>query len=327
LNASNPQSAMYDVLSLRDHINVISSKFVGIGPVFGPISLNLPKLEPAELGFIRVVSWLFVGYFEIGKLGTEFLSELAVTFNISTDQLNLTHRKRVQQLRTYCQHNLKPDEAHTKEIQSACEGWFTENCGTPAPSDNTHWERILLALISEARFYFGGLEKVLRKIEQSESREQILGQWALRISRFHAPHEFDKVVAAVAADFGRESFDSVKFRKRYYDRWRKEFEVRTDDCDFEREARKLIEHALLSELENVLPINGTDIMREFSIPPGHEVKNILAIAKEIFNSAPCTNDRLYHLIRERITLNSKITEVAEASIDVQSHLIINALNE
>ena len=290
---------MYEVLALRDRINAISTRFSGVGPVFGPISLNLPKLEPAELGFIRVVSWLFVGYFETGKLGTEFLSELATTLNISAEQLNVAHRRRVQQLRTYCQHNLNPNEPRTQEIRSACEGWFAKHCGTHAPSDNAHWNKILLALISEAILYFSGLEKVLRQIEQSDSQGQILEQWILRVSRFHAPYKFDEIVAVVAADFGRENFDSVKFRRRYYDKWRKEFEVRTDDCDFEREARKLIEHALLSELEKVLPINGTDVMREFCIPPGNEVKEILALAKEIFNNAPCTYEQLLQRTRER----------------------------
>lgn len=296
--ASLAQVTMYEALQLRDQINAISKGFNSIGPVFGPISLSLPRLAPAELGFIRVVSWLFVQYFETGKLGTEFIGELASARNLENVNLIQQHRVRVQYLRTYCQHNLKPAEEHSQELQTCCEIWFKEHCGTHAPSDEAHWENILNALLDEAKDYFEFIQKVLRTIEKDDSFAQIIEQWELRISRFHAPFKFDEVILAVAADWGRDNIDAIKFRKRFYDKWRKEFEVRTDNCNFECEARKLVELAFLNEQENVLPISGTDVMETFDVPPGKDVGEILKMARELFKENPCNREDLLLQIKK-----------------------------
>ncbi|QVM97539.1 hypothetical protein JYG36_04950 [Pseudomonas sp. SORT22] len=291
---------IYSALTLRDEINDISSRLEGVGAVFGSISLPLPRLSPSELGFIRVVSWLYVHYFESGKLGTEFLTELVGEYSVNMVELSKSHRSLVQRLRTYCQHNLDPSQSHSKEIRIACEQWFNQNCGTRVPRSDEHWETILRVIILDACAYLGCLRDILRCIETDAEASQIINQWTLRISRFHAPHEFDELITEVAADFGREGIDPMRLRKRYYDRWRKEFEVKTDNCDFHVEARKLIEHVLLSEQQEVLPITGKDIMEKFSIAPGPRIKEILLEARQIYNTQPCNKEALLEIISQNL---------------------------
>jgi hypothetical protein len=254
-----------------------------------------------------VISWLYVQYFETGKLNTEFIGGYGNLSGIDIACLR-DHRARIQQLRTYCQHNLSFSEDHSRVIQAACEAWFKSECGTHLPSDENHWEKILVSIILEAKTYFENLEKIIRSIEANETFSQILEQWQLRISRFHAPHKFDVVIEKVASDWGRESFDAVKFRKRYYDKWRASFEYRTDQCDFEKEARKLVEQAMLSDQQDVLPIDGTDVMRAFDITPGSRVKEILQLGRELFTANPCSRDQLLAMILER--LETKKLEVS-----------------
>lgn len=283
--------AMYDVIKIRDIINKISSGFSEIGPVFGNVSLPLPRLQPSELGFIRVVSWLYVHYFEVGKLGTEFLGAHSDSASMDSSQIR-NHREKVQQLRTYCQHNLNFTDEHSNNIQSACESWFKEKCGTHLPNDEAHWQKLLEILVSSALHYFQNLEKIIRFIEANSAFDQILEQWQLKIKRFFPPYKFDKIIEEVAADWGRESFDATKFRKRHYDKWKSAFEYRTDEVNFEREARKLVEAAMLSDQQNLLPIDGRDVMTHFNIAPGSAVKDLLQLARDLYNSKPCTREEL-----------------------------------
>jgi len=294
------QAAMYEALQLREEVNAIACGFNPVNQVFSATSLGLPGLNPSELGFIRVVSWLYVHYYEVGKLGTEFLTELVSAYALEFGDRPKAHRTMIQRLRTYCQHNLAPTETHSIEIQRECESWFFANCGSKRPGVEEHWNKLLRSLICEAIEYFTYLRDTLRKIELDESKTQLIEQWALRISRFHAPHKFDRIIEEVASDFGREGLDAVRFRKRYYDRWRKEFELRLDNCDFEREARKLIEHALLSEQQNVLPIDGRDVMELLEIPPGPKIKDALLLARQIHELNPCNKEELIQQLKDRI---------------------------
>lgn len=296
------EGIMYEVLKTRNRVNLISNGFKDIGPVFGTTSLELPIMHPAELGFIRVISWLYVHYFEVGKLGSEFIG--TQSDNASVDAATLkNHRGRIQQLRTYCQHNLNYTDSHSKTIQNSCEQWFKSVCGTHLPSEDSHWQSLLESIVKEAHDYFFNLEKILRFIESNEAFPQILDQWQLRISRFYPPHKYDSIIEQVASDWGQDNFDAVKFRKRHYDHWRASFDYRNDEIDFDKEARKIIETAMLADQQDVLPIDGTDVMNEFDIKPGKEVKEVLQLAREMYSANRCTRDALISLLREKIGIS------------------------
>jgi hypothetical protein len=70
--------------------------------------------------------------------------------------------------------------------------------------------------------------------------------------------------------------------------------------DFETEARRLIELAILMMREGALPITGRDIMGEFHIPPGPRVGALLEVARGIHNLHPCSRDELIELLRGKI---------------------------
>lgn len=64
-------------------------------------SVALPKLDPAELGFIRMVSWLFVLYFETGRISIKFLVAKFSTYGTDHDGRLLTHFHTVRCLGHY----------------------------------------------------------------------------------------------------------------------------------------------------------------------------------------------------------------------------------
>jgi hypothetical protein len=304
MSTVNPEELMYNILVLKEAIDRVTSKLDGIEGietgVFSELSLPMPRFSPAELGFLRMVSWLYVLYNESGKINVDFLSERFSAYELDPDGELSAHRRTVQQLRTFLQHNLDPGEPHNRRIQEACEDWFRCHCGTPHPGTEEQWRSCLVVLLGEALSFFEALQKCIRCIEQDESHEQIAQSWDFRRKRYHPPHQFDRLISIVSADMGRESLDVVRLRKRFYDKWAKELQSLQGNYEFEVEARKLIEHALLHETTGVLPITGYDIMEKFGISPGPQVGQILRQARSLYNVNPCSRDDLLEQLRQEI---------------------------
>lgn len=299
---------MYDILLLKDEINRVALQFHEIDGiedgVFGYLSLSRPRFSSAEAGFLRVVSWLYVTYREAAGINIEFLKERLSAYGLDPDGDASAHYTNVYNLRTFLQHNLDPARSRNRQVQEACTIWFKEQCGTPAPAEESHWANCLQAMLREAGYFFEAVRECIRRIERDESRDQILREWSFRRSRYHPPQEFDRVISIVANDMGREHLDAPRFRKRFYDAWTKDLQTRQPDYDFDTEARKLIEHALLSETAPVLPITGHDIIAEFGIDPGVRVGELLASARNVYEASPCSSADLLERLRQDVQATS-----------------------
>jgi hypothetical protein len=286
------------ILRLRDEANGLSRGLVGRDHLlFRETSLQTPPLTPPELGFLRVVAWLYVHYHEVGLVGTKFLCGLFDAYDIPQPDALRRHTARVARLRTYMQHNLDPGKPRDREIQTESEQWFQEVCGSYVPGGDDQWDRCLGALLEEAERFLGGCVATLRGIEQDEGRDGIVEQWTFRAKRHHSPEAFDPIVAAVATDLGREHLDVVRFRKRFYDRWIEALSLLDGEYDFAVEGRRVVESSLLTEALPVLPITGTDVMAEFGLEPGPQVGAVLQQARSLFDQAPCARDELIARLR------------------------------
>lgn len=265
--------------------------------VFELVSLNSPKFDPAELGFLRLVSYLFVLYHEVGKVGVDFLAKRFEALGVTSDQHLREHAALVKKLRTYLQHNLNPRQEHDKNIQETCEEWMRSKSGTPLPTTDHQWRKCLLALLEESLEFLKASLATLRAIEADDSRDAICRDWEIRIKRYHPPEEFDRLIAEVAIDMGRESIDPVRIRVRFYDQWVQQLNLLKAEYDFGVEARKLIERALLSALTSVLPVTGKDVMEAFQIPPGPRVGELLEQARILYESRPCGREALIEQLK------------------------------
>lgn len=315
MSARDPESLMYQIISLIDEIDRVTLKLNQLDYVFGPITLEKPKFSPAELGFIRLVSWLYVLYYDVGKVNVKFLVNRFSVYNLDIDDKLNNHLLNIKQLRTYLQHNLDPNVQHNLIIKDACEKWFRDQCGTPIPVEDQHWNICLIALLNENLKFLSALRNSIRSIEKDESKEQILTDWNFLRKRNHLPHEFDTLISKVAGDMGREKLDPIRLRKRYYEKWIKELQLLQGNYNFEDEARKLIENVLLFEMTSILPITGKDIMDEFNILPGPKVGHLLKVAYDIYSSEPCSHDKLLNELKQDIAtknnnLKGDIHEIA-----------------
>lgn len=307
-----PAAVMYEIISLHEEINNIAQKIKQevneSSPdhertkeeVFGKTSLLMPRFTPPSFGFVRTVSWLYVMYYEVGKINVDFLSERLKGYGLDPEGRALVHRRTVQDLRTYLQHHLDVRKAHDRAIQENCEQWLYSKCRTRVPIEEEHWERCLLSLLEEARGFSLALREAVRRIEQDESYKEILRIWLYRLRHYHDPYEFSQIISIAAADMGRESLDADRLCKRFYSRWVKELELLNSDYIFEIEARKLIEHVLLTDITPVLPITGKDILEQFSIAPGKQVGELLQKARAYYDAGFHSRDALLEKLKQEV---------------------------
>lgn len=289
-----PAALMYDLLLLHEEIDRVvltlhshlpqsaASHSSSVIMVLGRPSLSMPAVTPAAFGFMRTISWLYVLYFEVARVNVDFLLGRLQAYELDPTDQSISHRRIVQQLRTYLQHHLDITKPHDRLIQEASEQWLYQQCHTHVPVDEQQWEQCLIALLIEARTFLSLLRSCIRYIEQDESREEILRLWHFQHVRYHAPHEFEQVISIAAHDMGRENLDVKRFCTRHYQRWMKELEQLQGDYMFVYEARKLIEEALLNDLTHTLPITGDDIMHVFQLGPGPQIRVLLQQARIFF---------------------------------------------
>lgn len=289
---NNPDILLTEILGLKEEIELVASRSLKCQPVFGRVTLPLPRTSHAELGFLRMVSWLYVHYQEAGKPSILFLCEKLNAYGLDPDRKHADHLRLVAKLRTFLQHNLDPTKDSDSATRQECECWLRRWCGSPVPGTDEHWSSCLCSLLSDARDFLRTITEAVRRIEKDESKNMIIEEWEIAVARHHPPHAFDVVIRKVAADIGRDQIDVPALRNRFYQQWSTELASLKWPYDFERAARQLVEHALLRSSVPILPVTGSDIMTEFGIAPGRRVGEILTLAHRLYDSAPCDRQEL-----------------------------------
>lgn len=291
---------MYSLVALREKINDVYSAINGGRQFFNPTSLRMPRFVPVELGFIRTVSYLNVLYKEVGRTTVDIVKKHFPVFGLDLGEGIEQHPELVNALRTYLQHNLSPDETGDRKTKDLCEEWFARMCGTKIPDSETHWVECCRSLLNDANQFLENCLKCLRAVESDESCVNILTQWNITQDRTHQPHEFDDLISVVAEDMGQSMLDIVPFRKRYIHKWTQRLQTLKWGYEFSTEARRLVESALISEMENDLPLTGVDIMNNLEIPSGPEVGKLLIIARNLYKEEVCSKETLLQRLRDAI---------------------------
>jgi hypothetical protein len=297
MSAIMADALLLKIIRKAEDVNALAIALLATTPgVFDQVSHKIPKLEPAELGCIRTSSWLYVLYYEAGRVNRQYVEGLLAAYGLQSG-VGADHSRLVHAVRTFLQHNLDITEPHDKSLISRCHEWFKAKCGTAVPANDEEWQQCLLAILTEAIEYLDTLEKCLRSVEKDTSRQAICDEWLFKRKRYHSPEQFDELIPIVATDIGREHLDMIAFRNRYYDRWIGQLRALSSDYDFRIEARKLIEDSLLKDVTSVLPITGADILEQFGLAPGRQIGVVLAEAKKSYEANPCSPDALIDRLR------------------------------
>ncbi len=301
MTARNPKILMYEVIQAVQELNRISESLMGNAyKVFPQVSINYPKFKPAELGFILVVSWLYVHYFETGKVGVEFLESKLDVYIPDGISKYKDHRKLVKIMRTFHHHHLNWQSDRDKKTQEICESWFNSTSATKVPRYEKQWRDCLIKILEDSYGFLCELITVLRGIERDESREEICKQWMSKVDRNFSPNEVDKIISIVANDMGIDYINPMKFRTQFYERWSNQMRQLSENCDLPTEARRIVEHLLITNAVSALPITGKDILNTFEISPGPKVRQLLEEARKSYDLNPCSKDILLNRLGEII---------------------------
>ena len=271
-------------------------------PVFRTVALRQPDVgRNPELTFIQLVSWMYVHYVEAGQPGLNFLKRQADSVAPGTAS-TWRHIETVKHLRTSLQHNLELSQERNIEIERRCGEWFSFACRYVQPRTDDEWHMCTRQILVEAAELLETALSTVRQLEGSEFRDTILTQWRRQLDRHHDAAEFDSIVEIVCTDLGHQAMDVVAFRNRHLAAWRKRIEQLHDGFDFDYEARRLVEDALLSEWPRLLPITGTDIIKELGIPAGRDVGRALEIARGFFQGGTLDYADLLEKVWEKMDL-------------------------
>ena len=132
VSSVTPEHRMYDVIRTKEEINLVAVELIGReNVVFSKDSLPIPKFKPSELGFIRTVSWLYVLYREVGRIGVEFLQVRFSAYELDPDGTLSSHVKVVNDLRTLLLHSLNPSRPRDTKLRQHCNEKYQAWCGTP----------------------------------------------------------------------------------------------------------------------------------------------------------------------------------------------------
>ena len=298
-----PHEALQRLVNLIYQLNSSAIRLTGRQyPVFRIVALRQPDVgRNPELAFIQLVTWLYVHYVEAGQPGLNFLMKQAESVASGTANTR-RHIETVMHLRTSLQHNLDLSKDRNIEIERRCGEWFSTACGHVLPRADDEWHMCSQQILLEAAELIEASLTTVRHIEGSEFRDTILTQWRRELNRHHDAVEFDSIVEIVCTDLGHEAMNVVAFRNRHLAAWRKRIEQLHDGFKFEYEARRLVEDALLSEWPKLLPITGTDIIKELGIPAGRDVGRALEIARGFFQGGTFDPPDLLEKVREKMDL-------------------------
>jgi len=275
-------SLMYKIVTIKDNINRLASNVKDIDYVFADISLGMPDFSHPEVGFLRIVSWLYVLYYEAGKINVDFICQRFEAYNIDSDETLQMHFSNIRDLRTFLQHNLNSEHEHDSNIDKICKEWFKSNCRTWVPDSDSEWESCLESILLNSIDFLKGLESCFRKIEQDDSYKQIVEQWVFKRKQYHPPHEYEIMIQLTANDMGRDNIDSKKMCDKYMDEWKNELQLFNSDYDFAYEVRRRVENVLLNDVS--LIITGKDIINR-GITPGPDVAAYLKKADLIYKNS------------------------------------------
>ena len=167
------------------------------------------------------------------------------------------------------------------------------------PLDVNQWDHCYRQLVDEANRFFRSIDEIVRKIEaDGNGAEEQVKEWKRRLERSWPAANFDSLINDAKHRLGQDALNTVRFRQRHVERWRKQIDLLEDGFDFSYEATRLIEKSLMDEDSIVLPITGRDVIDALRITPGPRVGHFLEEARKRFESQPCSKDELLAYLKD-----------------------------
>ena len=272
--------------SLRTHV----------GPAALPeISIRPPVGSTDEASFLRLIGWSYALLYESGRVTIPFLLGLPA-FADNSRMSPTASRELVRSLRTWSSHNLGLSD-HDVSVSREALGWFNATCGTQSPTKPDDWETCFTALCREVNHIVTQCNRTVDLVVRSaEDGCATVTDLLRRLDRNWPPHEFDKLVGDICIRLG-ESIDIHKFRSTRLQSWREHLESLPSGENLKNQMIRRIERDVLDYFNNLLPIDGRDVIDELGVPRGPEVGRVLTEARRLLATGIRDREMMLQILR------------------------------
>jgi hypothetical protein len=253
---------------------------------FQPVSAPWQRINPSELGFIRVVSWLYILYIDIRQ------NQKNIDFVLRQINTKSNHKIHIHRLRTYFQHQLNLNDKSDEQKKEDCDNFFYAIIRKNYPTTEEEWEESFVELTDNANTFLNEIYQWLKKLEKFSPNMQknTIDNWRKELFNTHEKYEYEQVFKSVANSIGLDALSNYEITTLNLDKWRKALDLLDKGYDFNYELSKIIEQRLIAE-EVIIPIGGIDFEGE-GVPKGKILGEYIKKARKIYYASPCSKEEL-----------------------------------
>ena len=224
-----------------------------------PPPIKIESLETAELGFIKMVTWLYVLYVEISnnKINHKFWQKYIYKKPLGEGIDNYEHI--VHDLRTYFQHKLEGYQKETR-IRTTCTTFFNQILSHPYPKKE-EWQKPFNDLLDRSELHLQNIYATLQNLLGEKNTDEMFVEDKLKLwkQQHQRPqlttHDFREVFYDICQNLGL-SFDPKVFcHKNRYDSFIQN--IRT--LDIQTEVRAYLIGELLKDDKYFKTVHTTDL--------------------------------------------------------------------
>ena len=261
------------------------------------ITIMPPSNDSDEASFLRLVNWSYVLLFESGRVAIPYLLKLRGGVSVEEKDIH-SARLLVHSLRTWNSHNIGFSTDRDQTIGRQVYRWFAQHGGVPRPDDADLWRRCFQGLCFEVGAIMEHCQNaVMLALSDRDDGEDFIADLQRRSGRNWPVHRFDEIVTDACARFSVK-LDVPKFRNPRLSKWREFLETIHEDDDPQRWVIAIIERDILDYTNNILPINGSDVMSALTLDPGPEVGDALRRARELSRSGIHSPEELLDRLKD-----------------------------
>ncbi|MDE0224546.1 MAG: hypothetical protein OXP28_05355 [Gammaproteobacteria bacterium] len=220
--------------------------------------------------------------FEAGRVTVPYLMKLPGMAGQAVERLQ-EGRGVVHDLRTWSSHNIGFSSERDAAISRRVGVWFLARCKATEPRDEGAWRLCFESLCSEVGLIMEHCRNALASIAADEDEAGAIEELRHRLDRSWPTDRFDEIVADTCTRLGVR-LKVPGFRDQRLAQWREFLATVPDSDDPRGTITRLIERDVVDHTNDVLPIDGEDVMAVLDLAPGPAVGNALRRARDFFRS-------------------------------------------
>lgn len=243
------------------------------GDAIADITVQPPPTSNDELSFLRLVAWAYTLIHEAGRVPLNFLKELPP---LSAYGPILPY---IRGLRTWISHNLSLAKDSDLKTISIAFTWFKRTCGVGTPASSTQWQACFSGLCTDLSALLSGAIAGCDALDSEDDGPRLVEELKKRLQRNWDAYRFDSYVEGAKKKLGYGGIDTVIFRQRHLESWRKIVAI-AEDGSIDRLLALRIEADMLELMADALPITAQELLEKARFTePGQLVTAMLLLRR------------------------------------------------